>query len=64
MTIEKQVKSIDRVRNHGEVLTARREVEKTCLVVINSLVERIKINSKNNKIYYYTPSVRHLWSFK
>lgn len=40
MTIEKQVKSIDRVRNHGEVLTARREVE-AMLDLVKNESERI-----------------------
>lgn len=40
MTREQQVKSADRVRNHGEVLTARREVE-AMLDLVKNESERI-----------------------
>ena len=40
MTTEIQVKSSDRVRNHGEVLTARREVE-AMLDLVKNESERI-----------------------
>ncbi len=40
MILEKQIKSSDRVKNHGEVLTARREVE-TMLDLVKNESERI-----------------------
>lgn len=58
MVVEKQelqVKSADRVREHGEVLTARREVE-AMLDLVKNESERIDSRFLENKTRYFIQS--------